>query len=61
MRNGSQGTGAIVGAQGAGIFCENSLPQARSGQIRVIFYAKGRPLWRDGAGGRTGFLELFSR
>ena len=40
---------------------ENSLPQARSGQIRVIFYAKGRPLWRDGAGGRTGFLELFSR
>ena len=40
---------------------ENSLPQARPGQIRVIFYAKGRPLWRDGAGGRTGFLELFSR
>jgi hypothetical protein len=32
-----------------------------SGKIRVILYAKGRPLWRDGAGGRTGFLELFGR
>ena len=42
---------------------ENSLPQARSGQIRVIFYAKGRPFWRDGAGGRRrtfdGLIDQF--
>jgi hypothetical protein len=32
---------------------ENSFPQARFGQIRLILYAKGRPLWRGGAGGRA--------